>query len=229
VKPSSYEHEYLGVVTGTGGEIFDNVQCRPISDEEIANFTNIHRGLDFGYAIDPLAYTVMHYDRKYKRLYIFHELYKVRLSNHAAYQELKRENKDNQEIIADSAEPKSISELNQYGLRIRGVKKGPDSIEYGIKFLQDLEEIIIDDTRCPETAREFLTYELDKDANGNFKAGYPDHDNHTIDSVRYGMNDECIDFMNRLKKQKDDPVTTQEKIQAQIKRMKQDKKKVNLL
>lgn len=229
VKPSSYEHEYLGVVTGTGGEIFDNVQCRPISDEEIASFTNIHRGLDFGYAIDPLAYTVMHYDRKYKRLYIYHELYKVRLSNHAAYHEIKQENKDNMEVIADSAEPKSISELNQYGLKIRGVKKGPDSIEYGIKFLQDLEEIIIDDTRCPETAREFLTYELDKDANGNFKAGYPDHDNHTIDSVRYGMNDECIDFMNRQKNKTDDPVTTQEKIQAQIKRMKQEKKKVSLL
>jgi phage terminase large subunit len=80
------------------------------------------------------------------------------------------------------------------------VKKGPDSIEYGIKFLQDLEAIIIDDNRCPETAREFLTYELDKDANGNFKAGYPDKNNHSIDSVRYAMNDECIDFMERKKK-----------------------------
>lgn len=229
VKPKSYEHEYLGNVTGTGGEVFDNVQCRPIGDEEIASFTNIHRGLDFGYAIDPLAYNVMHYDRKYKRLYIFHELYKVRLSNHAAYEEIKQENRDNLEVIADSAEPKSISELNQYGLKIRAVKKGPDSVEYGIKFLQDLEQIIIDDTRCPETAREFLTYDLDKDANGNFKAGFPDKNNHSIDSVRYAMNDECIDFMNRQKKKKDDPVTTQEKIQKQIKDLHNKKKKVSLL
>ncbi|RCW44227.1 PBSX family phage terminase large subunit [Paenibacillus prosopidis] len=196
-KPTSYEHEYLGSVTGTGGEIFDNVQCRKISDEEIEDFYNIKRGLDYGYAIDPLAYGVMHYDRKYKRLYIFHELYKVGLSNRAAYEHIKEENKNNEEIIADSAEPKSISEMRQYGLRIRGVKKGPDSIEYGIKFLQDLEAIIIDDTRCPETAREFLTYELDKDANGNFKAGYPDRNNHSIDMVRYAMNDEAREFRDR--------------------------------
>lgn len=199
-KPLAYDHEYLGIETGTGGEIFDNVQIRKISDAEVEDFYNIRRGLDYGFATDPLAYNVMHYDRKYKRLYIFHELYKLRLSNHAATEIIKQENKNNEEIIADSAEPKSISEMNQYGLKIRGVKKGPDSIEYGIKFLQDLDAIIIDDERCPETAREFLTYELDKDANGNFKAGYPDHDNHTIDSVRYGMNDETIDFMNRLKK-----------------------------
>lgn len=227
-KPKSYDHEYLGEVTGTGGEIFDNVQCRPISDEEIASFYNIRRGLDFGYAIDPLAYNVMHYDRKYKRLYIFHELYKVRLSNHAAYEYISQENKDNQEIIADSAEPKSISELNQYGLRMRPVKKGPDSVEYGIKFLQDLESIIIDDTRCPETAREFLSYELEKDAQGNWKAGYPDKNNHTIDAVRYAMNDECIDFMNRQKNKKSDPVTLEEKLHAHIQKISKKRKGARL-
>lgn len=200
VKPQAYEHEYLGVETGTGGEIFDNVQTRMISDAEIEEFTNIRRGIDFGYAIDPLAYGVMHYDRKYKRLYIYHELYKVRLSTHAAYLHISQENKKNEYINADSAEPRSISELAQYGLRIGGAKKGPDTIEYGIKFLQDLEAIIIDDQRCPETAREFLTYELDKDANGNFKAGYPDKNNHSIDMTRYAMNDECIDFMEKKKK-----------------------------
>lgn len=199
-KLQAYEHEYLGIETGTGGEIFDNVQTRIISNEEIEEFNNVRRGIDFGYAVDPLAYGVMHYDRKHKRLYIFHELYKVRLSTHAAYLHISQENKKNEYINADSAEPRSISELAQYGLRIGGAKKGPDTVEYGIKFLQDLEAIIIDDQRCPETAREFLTYELDKDANGNFKAGYPDKNNHTIDMTRYAMNDECIDFMERKKK-----------------------------
>lgn len=203
IKPLAYEHEYLGTVTGTGGEVFDNVQIRRISDEEIEDFYNVKRGLDFGYAVDPLAYGVMHYDRKYKRLYIYHELYKVRLSNRAAYEHIITENKNNDVIIADSAEPKSINELVQYGLRVIGVKKGPDSIEYGIKFLQDLEAIIIDDQRCPETAREFLTYELEKDANGNFKAGYPDKNNHSIDMVRYALNDEYM--KHRDKKAKDDP------------------------
>jgi phage terminase large subunit len=228
-KPQAYEHEYLGSVTGTGGEVFDNVQCRKISDEEIEDFYNIRRGLDFGYAIDPLAYNVMHYDRKYKRLYIFREFYKVRLSNYAAYEHIRQENKNNQEIIADSAEPKSISELNQYGLIVRGVKKGPDSIEYGIKFLQDLESIIIDDHRCPETAREFLTYELDKDANGNFKAGYPDKNNHSIDSVRYAMNDETIDFMNRMKKPQDLDTSMEAKVRRNIQSLSKKQKGMKAL
>lgn len=202
-KLTAYEHEYMGEITGTGGEIFDNVVLRPISDEEIKSFYNIKRGIDFGYAIDPFAYGVMHYDRKYKRLYIFHEHYKVNLSNYAAYQEIAKENKNNDLVFADSAEPKSINELAQYGLRIAGVKKGPDSIEYGIKFLQGLESIIIDDIRCPNTAREFTTYELEKDNNGNFKAGYPDKNNHTIDMTRYALNIECMKYREEeIKKKK---------------------------
>lgn len=193
-KPLAYDHEYLGIETGSGGEVFDNVQIRKISDAEIEDFTDIKRGLDFGYAIDPLSYNVMHYDRKHKRLYIFHELYKVGMSNRMAYEHIVKENKNNEQIIADSAEPKSIHELIQYGLRMRGVKKGPDSIEYGIRFLQSLEAIIIDDQRCPETAREFLSYELERDAQGNWKAGYPDKNNHSIDAVRYALNDEWLKF-----------------------------------
>lgn len=220
VKPKAYEHEYLGEVVGTGGEVFDNVQIRKISDEEIADFYNVKRGLDFGFAIDPLSYTTVHYDRKKKTLYIYRELYKVGMSNHAAYQQIKIENKNNEMVLADSAEPKSIHELRQYGLKIRGVKKGPDSIEYGIKFLQSLESIIIDDIRCPETAREFLTYELDKDANGNFKANYPDKNNHAIDAVRYALNDEAMKFKEEQKHKHDpDNLTPGEKQAKAIKQM----------
>ena len=199
-KLDSYNYEYLGEVTGTGGEVFTNVRCREITDQEIQTFQNIKRGLDFGYAVDPLSYGVANYDRKHKKLYIFHELYKVGLSNKAAADHILIENKSNEVTYADSAEPKSISEIRQYGVRIVPCKKGPDSIEYGVKFLQDLEEIIIDDKRCPETAREFLNYELDKDANGNFKAGYPDRNNHTIDMIRYALNYECMKWREEAKK-----------------------------
>lgn len=215
VKPKSYEHEYLGEVTGTGGEVFDNVTLRPITDEEIKDFWNIKRGLDFGYAIDPLAYGTMHYDRKKKRLYIFHEHYKVGLSNFQAYEHIKDENKDNELIMADSAEPKSINELRQYGSRIIGVRKGPDTVEYGIKFLQDLEEIIIDDIRCPNTAKEFISYELEKDGNGDFKAKFPDKNNHAIDMVRYALNDEALKFKDEQKKKSDPDNPTPEEIHAQ--------------
>lgn len=189
-KPSKYEHEYLGKVTGTGGEIFSNLTIRKIADEEIKNFDQIRRGLDWGFAVDPMHYGVMHYDKTRRRLYIFHEYRKVGLSNKATAEYVKKENKLNQLVICDSAEPKSINDLKQEGIRVIGAKKGPDSIDYGIKFLQDLEEIIIDQERCPETAREFLGYEYERDQDGNFKASYPDHDNHSIDMARYALNDD---------------------------------------
>ena len=184
-KPDIYEHEYLGNVTGTGGEVFTNLTIRRISDEEIMNFDHISRGLDWGYASDPFHYTVNHYDKTRRRLYIFYEIQLVGLSNEKAAKMVKAENKNNSLVICDSAEPKSIAEFNGYGIKVIGAKKGPDSVEYGIKWLQDLEEIIIDKTRCPNTAREFLNYELEPDGNDGFKARYPDKANHSIDAVRY--------------------------------------------
>lgn len=186
-KPDNYNHEYLGEVTGTGGEIFANITARNIADDEIKAFDNLRRGIDYGYAIDPFSYGAMHYDKTRRKLYIFHEIYKVGLSNRAAVELIRQENKLNQSIIADSAEPKSIAEMKSCGLNIEGAKKGPDSRGYGIKFLQDMEEIIIDPERCPNTAREFLGFEYESDKNDGFKARYPEKDDHTIDMVRYAM------------------------------------------
>ena len=77
-----------------------------------------------------------------------------------------------------------------FGLRVRGARKGSDSIEYGIRFLQSLEKIVIDPERCPNAAREFSEYELERDTDGEFKSVYPDKNNHTIDAVRYALEDE---------------------------------------
>ena len=192
VKPEAYRHEYLGEVTGTGGEVFSNITLRAITDEEISRFDNLRRGIDWGYAADPFAYNVCHYDKTRRRLYLFREIHKVKLSNRAAADLIKNE-AGSARITCDSAEPKSIDEVRGYGLRVVGARKGPDSVEYGIKWLQDLEEIVIDPVRCPETAREFSGYELERDREGNFKAGYPDKDNHHIDAVRYA----CEDDMKR--------------------------------
>lgn len=189
-KPENYAHEYLGEVTGTGGEVFTNITLRSISDEEISAFDKIKRGIDFGYAADPFVYVAGHYDGKHKRLYIFDEIYKVGLSNAKAAELIKGRTHYNQYIVCDSAEPKSIAELRGYGLRVQGAKKGPDSVEYGVKFLQSLNEIIIDNKRCPKTAEEFYNYELESDGNDGFKDGYPDKNNHTIDAVRYALEDE---------------------------------------
>ncbi|MDP4109603.1 MAG: phage terminase large subunit [Bacillota bacterium] len=192
IKPEVYEHEYLGKVTGTGTEVFANLENRRITDKEIADFDRIRRGLDWGYASDPFHYTVCHYDKTRRRLYIFYEIHQARLSNRRAAQLIKAENTLNRDIIADSAEPKSIAEMYEYGLRVLGARKGPDSVNYGVKWLSDLEGIVIDAGRCPNTWREFYGYELEVDANGNVKAEYPDRDNHSIDAARYALQDEII-------------------------------------
>ena len=182
-----YEHEYLGEVTGTGGEVFTNITIREITDSEIKSFDHVLRGLDFGFAADPTAYEVMHYDGTRKKLYIFYEFYEYGVTNRALAKEIQKENRKNNMVICDSAEPKSIAELNEYKVKAMGAKKGPDSVEYGIHRLQDLTEIIIDPVRCPNAKREFYGYELDEDGNGGFISRFPDRDNHSIDAVRYAM------------------------------------------
>jgi phage terminase large subunit len=65
-------------------------------------------------------------------------------------------------------------------------------VEFGIKFLQDLDTIIIDPERCPLAAREFINYSLEMDRSGNVKSQFPDKDNHSIDAVRYGLEDDMV-------------------------------------
>lgn len=195
----AYRNEYLGEPTGTGGAVFTNITVREIADEEIKRFDNIADGVDFGYAVDPVSYGQNHYDKTRKKLYIFNEIYKVGMSNKKLHEEILKVKIGNSQITADSAEPKSIDELNSLGkIRVVGAKKGPDSIDFGIRWLQNLAEIIIDPERCPNTAREFSTYEYEKDKYGNFKSKYPDCNNHSIDQTRYSrekdMNFKTISF-----------------------------------
>ena len=182
----AYRNEYLGEATGTGGAVFTNVILRKITDDEIKHFDNIADGIDFGFAVDPACYGQNHYDKTRKRLFIFNEIYQVNMSNRKLWEAIVKVKIGSSYITADSAEPKSIAELNSYGtLRVLGAKKGPDSVEYGVKWLQDLFEIIIDPERCPNTAREFKSYEYEKDKYGNFISKFPDMNNHTIDLTRY--------------------------------------------
>lgn len=200
VNLTKYKHDYLGEVTGTGGEVFTNVTVRRISDEEIKLFDKIKNGLDFGYAADPLAFVRCHYDKTRKILYIFDEIYKAGLGNSAAVELIKIKNQDNKRVTADSAEPRTINEFRNLGVNIIGARKGPDSIEHGIKFLStEIEVIVIDNERCPNTSREFLSYELKKDKEGNFRGDYPDKDNHTIDATRYALEDDMLDMKAKVK------------------------------
>ena len=199
-KPKAYDHEYLGIATGTGGAVFENVTVRKITDEEMERFDRIRHGLDFGYGADPLAYIKMHYSKTRKRLFLFGEIYSVKLGNTKAAREIRKLNPLNQLITADSEEPRAIAALCELGLKVVGAKKGPGSVDYGMEFLADeIEEIIIDPERCPNAAREFTGYELEMDKDGNFKGSYPDKNNHTIDAVRYGMEDAMVRRKARIR------------------------------
>lgn len=200
-KPKSYEHEYLGIAVGTGGQVFENVVARKITDEEMAMFDKIRQGLDFGYGGDPLAYEKMHYDKTRRRLFIFGEIYQIKLGNRQFAAKVKGYNPFNKPIIGDSEDPRSIADLNDRGVNIIGAKKGPGSVEHGILFLsEEIDEIIIDPRRCPNAAREFTGYELERDKHGNFKGSYPDKDNHSIDAVRYALEDSMTFTRARIKK-----------------------------
>lgn len=187
INERAYRHEYLGEATGNGSEVFENLEIRTITDEEISHFDRIHNGLDWGYFPDPWAFDRMHYDAAQRVLYIFDEAHANKLGNRETSdillgKGLTREDR----ITADSAEPKSVADYNKFGLRCYGAEKGPGSVEYSMKWLQALTRIVIDPIRCPHTKKEFSSYEYERNKDGEIISGYPDMNNHHIDAVRYG-------------------------------------------
>lgn len=185
----AYANEYLGEVTGTGGQVFDNIELRAILDDEINIIDRFYNGLDFGFAVDPDAFTRWGYDRRKRTLWAIDEFYGAHNSVDRLASEATSRAHD-LPVRCDSADPRMINELTRRGVNATGVKKGPGSVEHGMRWLQDLGHIIIDPARTPNIAREFAAYEYTRDRNGNFLSDYPDRDNHTIDSARYALEPE---------------------------------------
>ena len=186
--PTAYENEYLGKANGQGGNVFDNVEVRAITDEEISHFDNIFNGIDWGWYPDPFAFMRMHYDAGRHTLYIWHEYTCNKRSNEQTAKDLRSQGiTENDIITCDSAEQKSVGDYRAYGLLARAAEKGPHSREYSYKWLQSLRAIVIDPTRCPVATEEFLHYEYERDKDGNVISGYPDGNDHAIDAVRYAM------------------------------------------
>lgn len=188
--PKAYENEYEGKVTGTGGNVFENLEIRDITDEEVKNFDKAKQGLDWGYFPDPTAFVKLQYDPAKMIIYVFDEKKRIKTGNEELIDILK-EYKHTQ-TIADNAEEKSIAFFRSNGYNIRACVKGPGSVDFGIKWLASRAKIVIDRKRCPEAAKEFEMYEYMKDKDGNFISGYPDENNHFIDAVRYALNDEIM-------------------------------------
>lgn len=195
----AYVHEYLGLAIGTGGDVFPNVAEFNSSKLVEASggmkpmwqtFDKIYNGIDWGYARDPFRFVRMHFDPKHLDVYIFREYNTLKTRNEVVFHEIYDNLKlvDRQEaVIADSAEEKSVADFKAYGAFIRPAEKFPESVRYGIKWLQGLNHIYIDRKECPLTFREFSNYEYEQDKDGNFISAYPDENNHSIDAVRYAL------------------------------------------
>lgn len=184
-----YRWEYLGEAIGSGVVPFNNLQIETIPQDLYDTFDNIRNAVDFGYATDPLAFVRWHYDKKKRIIYAMDEYYGVQISNREFADWLHKKGYQSDDIYADSAEPKSIAELKkEHGVkRIKGVKKGKDSVEYGEQWLDDLQAIVIDPKRTPNIAREFENIDYQTDKDGNVKPRLEDKDNHTIDATRYAL------------------------------------------
>ncbi len=211
----AYQHEYLGIPVGTGGNVFDNLELRDITDAEIASFDRIYQGVDcgnvfdnlelrditdaeiasfdriyqgvdWGWFPDPFAFVRVHYDRARETIYFVDEIYQNKLTNEESANRIKEKGYTDAYITCDSAEPKSAADYRALGLPAQQAVKGAGSVDYGMKWLQR-RKIVIDRRRTPNVYKEFVGYEYERNRDGEIISGYPDYDNHTIDATRYAL------------------------------------------
>lgn len=205
INPKAYEHEYMGIPTGSGGEVFPNLEIRAITDEEIKLMEYIYQGVDFGFAVDPACFLRVSFNQKTDTVFLLDEIYERGLSNRQLAQRIKDKGYDltgrpgsfsllygmsygpeRALIICDAAEPKSIGDLNDERLKAVACHKEPGCVEYRVKWLQH-RRIVIDPARTPNAYREFVNYQYSTDKDGNFLSVLPDKDNHTIDCLAYAL------------------------------------------
>lgn len=184
VNPNAYEHEYGGVPNGNGGNVFEYLEIREITNEEISHMDRIYPGVDYGWFPDAYCYLRTYYDSAREKIYLLDELYVNKWSNAKTAGWIKKKGYDDYTMICDSAEPKSVTDYRDAGLPARGAIKGPGSVEYGFKFLQT-KTIVIDPRRTPNAYKEITEYEYERDKEGNVISGYPDGNDHAISALRY--------------------------------------------
>lgn len=189
INKEAYDHEYLGIPNGNGGNVFEYLEIRTITDEEIKTFDRIYQGVDWGWYPDIFAFKRLYVDVARKKIYHIAEITGNKLKNESTAQMIKDAGYDDYMITCDSAEPKSVNDYRDIGLPARSAIKGPGSVDYGMKFLQGYTHVI-DPKRTPVTYKEYTEYEYERDKNGDVISGYPDENNHTIDADRYAL--ECL-------------------------------------
>ena len=184
---------------GYGGQIFDRVEFREVTDEEIATFERLHAGQDFGWFPDPWAFTLSEWQPGRHTVVTFAELggNKV-LPNEAARrirEALTWSDGDGRppeyhrlRVLSDDAAPEQIQAQRDEGVRAEAAGKG-GLRDMSYRFLQSVTWVI-DPRRCPNLAREVREAEFEMDeATGEYSGDYPDGNDHWIDATRYALMD----------------------------------------
>lgn len=184
--PRRYQVAGLGNWGIVDGLIFENWKEQKFDIKDTGDSVTV-AGLDFGYTNDPSAFFIGFLNESERKLYVYDEIYKKQMSNKDIYKEITALGYSKERITADSAEPKSINELNELGLRVKAAKKGKDSILNGIQWIQDLEIII--HPRCNNFLTEISNYQWAEDKFGQRLNKPVDDFNHLIDAMRYAVED----------------------------------------
>ena len=181
--PRRYEVAGLGNWGAVEGVVFERWREQPFLLTDLPPTAETISGLDFGFTNDPTAFVTGAIDIPSHKIYIWDEIYKKQLTNRAIYEEIKEAGYSKNRITADSAEPKSIRELRDMGLRIRPAEKGKDSIRHGIQFIENFEIIV--HPRCTNFITEISNYTYQTDKQGNTTNTPIDDFNHLMDALRY--------------------------------------------
>ncbi|MBC8546105.1 PBSX family phage terminase large subunit [Clostridiaceae bacterium NSJ-31] len=188
INPTAYRHEYGGEVVGSGTQVFENLRLEPISEKFISEQDWHYFGQDWGWYPDPNQFVGCTYSSKDRVLYIYEDYRANRCPDDRWAETIKAHKNDR--IVADpgGGGDKSISNFRSMGFDMVAARKGPGSVEAGIKWLQSLPAIVIDPERCPNAAKEFSEYEYERnEKTGEVLQGYPDAANHVIDGCRYAL------------------------------------------
>ena len=168
----------LGEYAANEKAVFNNFQIL----EEMPVHELVGFGLDFGFSQDPTALVAVH--RHHDMLYVRELMYDTGLTTQDIVNRLKSLNIGRtDEIWADSAEPRLIEEIYRSGFNIKPVKKGPDSINFGISVLQNFALNV--DSKSTHLIDELYSYEFRTDKNGIVLDKPQDFNNHLIDALRY--------------------------------------------
>ena len=186
--PRRYQVAGLGEWGIVEGLVYENWEEKEFDVNEISKRKGVKSafGLDFGYTNDPSAFFCGLIDVANKEIYVFDEIYRSAMKNREIAEEIIRKGYGKEKIVADSQEPKSIDELYDLGLKgIRKSRKGKDSINNGVQYIQDYKIII--HPRCVNFITEISNYMWDKDKFDNPINKPVDDFNHLMDAMRYAL------------------------------------------